>query len=526
MSSNSAPAQTWKPKAGPYVTAFAVMLAPFMEVLDTSVANVALPHMSGSFSATSEEILWVITSYLIANGIIIPTTAWFSGFFGRKRFLSLCIIIFTLSSALCGAANSLGLMVIARIIQGAGGGALVPISQSILLESFPPEKRGVGMAIFGLGIIVAPIIGPVLGGFITDHYSWRWIFYINIPVGILAIVLINLLIEDPLYIKKGNVNRIDYIGFSALIVWLVTLQIILDKGQQADWFASNWVCWMSALSFCSMVFFIIWELTYEDRIINLKVFGDLNFTMGSILSMFVGAVLYGTLAMLPLFLQTLMGYSALKSGLTVAPRGMGAFTAMVLAGILSDKIPLKIQIGSGFLLLFISNYMLANINFQIAPQNIIFPNILSGIGISFIFIPLTTAAFMTLKNEQIGNATGLFNLMRNIGGGIGTSLVSTMLSRNAQKHQAYMVDHLNSCSAVFQEKLNIMSNYLSMNMDSVTASLKANKMMYLNLLRQTNLFSFVDNFKMFGIISLFVIPSVLVFKELKSVSGKSKMMMH
>lgn len=504
-----------------WLVSFAVMLAPFMEILDTSVANVALPHMSGTFSATPQEIIWVVTSYLVANGIVIPSTAWFSSFLGRKKFLLICIVIFTAASALCGASNSLEMLVFARIVQGAGGGALQPISQAVLLESFPPSKRGMGMAIFGLGIILAPILGPVLGGWITDNYSWQWIFYINVPIGILAIILIQMFVRDPSYAKKSIPKKIDYVGFLALVIWLATLQIILDKGQQYDWFDSNIICGLAYVSLGAMVFFLIWELYFKDSIIDLKVYLDRNFAMGSLLILVLGAILFGTLAILPMFLQNLMGYPAVDSGLAIAPRGIGSFVAMAFAGALSGRIDNRIQMIFGVSCLAISNFWLGNINFQIAPQDIIIPNILMGVGLAFVFIPLMAAAFSTLKNEQITNATGLFNLMRNIGGGIGTSIIATMLTRNAQKHQVYMVEHFGPTATLFQEKLSAVKQVLAMNMDMVSATTKANFLLYQSMIKQANLCAYADNFKVFGIICLALLPAILLFKN-TNVNKKSK----
>ncbi|MFH0703230.1 MAG: DHA2 family efflux MFS transporter permease subunit [bacterium] len=503
----------WQPSVNPWLIATGVMLATFMVVLDTSVANVALLQMAGSFSSSSDEVIWVLTSYLVANGIVLPSTAWFSSFFGRKRFLIICIVIFTFASALCGISTSLGMMIFARILQGLGGGALMPISQAVLLESFPHEKRGVAMSIFGLGIIVAPIIGPTLGGWITDNYSWHWIFYINVPVGILSIILSEMFIEDPPYARKSIPKSIDYIGFLALIIWLVTLQIILDKGQRADWFESSWICWLAIISVSAMIFFIIWEISFKDSIIDLKVFTDRNFAIGTVLSTFVGAVLYGTLAMLPLFLQNLMKYPAVQSGIAITPRGIGSFFTILLAGFLSNKIDTRIQIAFGFVLLGISNYMLGNINLSISMDNIILPNVLSGFALGFIFIPLTTATFGTLKNKQITNATGIFGLMRSIGGGIGVSIVGMLLSRNTQIHQTYLASHLNPGNLFFQQKLDMAKHFLSMNMDMVTATHKAQAIIYGMLVKNATLQSFIDIFKLYGLICLILVPTAFIFKK-------------
>ncbi|MBO0722452.1 MAG: DHA2 family efflux MFS transporter permease subunit, partial [Blastocatellia bacterium] len=324
----------WRPRANVWLITLAVMLATFMEVLDTTIVNVSVPYIAGSLAASNSEATWVLTSYLVSNAIILPASAWLGRFFGRKRFLITCVIIFTISSFLCGAATSLGFLIITRILQGAGGGALQPFSQAILLESFPPQKRGMAMAIFGIGVVVAPIVGPALGGWITDNYSWRWVFYINIPIGILAVFLLQSFVEDPPYIKQAKSGRIDILGFGLLALWIATLQIVLDKGQEDDWFGAVWIRWFVVISATTFFAFVIHQLRTKEPIVNLRVFKNRNFAVGSLLILIVGVALYGSIVMLPLFLQTLMGYPALQSGLTVSPRGLGALVAMPLVGIL------------------------------------------------------------------------------------------------------------------------------------------------------------------------------------------------
>lgn len=507
--------QEWKPSVSPWLISIAVMLGTFMVVLDSSVANVALPHMAGSFSASANESLWILTSYLIANGIILPSTAWFCNVFGRKNFFIICLIIFTLASIACGAATSLGMMIFARIIQGLGGGALMPISQSVLLESFPKEKRGMAMALFGLGVIFAPIIGPTLGGWITDNYSWHWIFYINVPIGVLAVILSNMFVEDPPYAMKKGVQKIDYLGFGALIIWLVSLQMVLDNGQKLDWFESSWVCWTSFVSVSAMIFFIAWELHFKESIIDLNVFKDRNFAVGTILNTVFSGILYSTLAILPLFLQNLLGYTAYHSGMAITPRGIGCLFSILLAGYLSNKIDARYLVAFGFILLSIGCLILGDLNLQISMDNIIWPNIICGMAMGFIFIPLTIVSFGTLKNEQMANATGLQNLLKNIGGGIGVSIVGTLLSRFAQVHQANMVSHLNPYNPVFQQKVSATAYFLSTHMNPVVAFHKANFLMYGSLLKQAYLWSFIDNFRLYGIICLILTPTAFLLKKVK-----------
>src|SRR6267154_1008623 len=379
----------WTPSFNPWLIAAAVMLATFMEVLDTSVANVALPHIAGNLSATPEESTWVLTSYLVSNAIILPAANWLGRYFGRKRFLIVCITIFTLSSVLCGAATSLGMLIVARIIQGAGGGALQPIAQAVLMESFPVEKRGSAMAVFGLGVVVAPIIGPTLGGWITDNYSWRWIFYINIPIGILAVFMARTFIEDPPYIKDQKPGRIDYVGFGLMALALGTLQLVLDKGQEEEWFSSSFITWVTILSVTAAVAFVIWELRSKEPIVDLRVMLNRNFAVGTSLMVVMGIVLYGTIALLPLFLQTLLGYPAVSSGMAVSPRGFGAIVSMLIVGRLIGKVPGRYLIMFGFTVLGYSTYLFSKINLEISISSIIYPSIISVFAMGFIFVPLT-----------------------------------------------------------------------------------------------------------------------------------------
>ena len=327
---NGSEKQQWTPSFNPWLIAISVMLATVMEVLDTSVANVALPHIAGNLSATTEEATWVLTSYLISNAIILPATSWITKFIGRKRFLIISIGVFTLASALCGAAPNLTILIIARILQGIGGGALQPIAQAVLLESFPPAKRGAAMALYGMGVVVAPIIGPTLGGWVTDNYSWRWIFYINLPVGLLAAFMANTFVEDPPYIQNQKPGRIDYIGFGLMALGLSALELTLDLGQQRDWFSSPVIIFTAVMSAVSLLVFVAWELYTNEPIVNLRVFLNRNFAVGTALIGSVGVVLYGSTVLIPLFLQTLLGYSATESGLAVSPRGIGSVVSMII----------------------------------------------------------------------------------------------------------------------------------------------------------------------------------------------------
>jgi DHA2 family multidrug resistance protein len=512
----ASPAQEhWHPRHNPWVIALAVMLAPFMEVLDTSVANVALPHIGGNLSATPEEATWVLTSYLVSNAIILPMTGWLGNYFGRRRLFLLCVTIFTAASVLCGMATSLGFLIVARVIQGLGGGAMVPMAQAILLESFPVAKGGAAMAAFSMGIIVAPILGPTLGGWITDNYSWRWIFYINVPVGVLAFLLAEELIEDPPYIRRNQHATVDFAGFALLAIWLATLQIVLDKGQEEDWFESDWICWLAGISVVSFIAMLIWELRVEQPIVDLRVLKNRNFSTGVMLIMMVGVVLYGTTAAIPIFLQTLMGYTALGSGLTLSPRGLAAFVATIVVGRLVGKLRNRYLLLLGFVLVSVSSYMLGRINLTVCMARIIWPSVVNGIGMSFIFVPLTTSTVAYLRQDQMGNATGIYNLMRNIGGSLGIALVTTMLARDAQVHQVALVAHTTPYDAVFVQQLAARKAALAAHTDPVTATMQAYQLTYDQVLRQARLWAFVDNFRLFGLLCLACLPLVFRFRKIQ-----------
>ena len=507
--------QDWRPRHSPWLVAVGVMLATFMQVLDTSIANIALPHIAGSLSASTDQATWVLTSYLVANAIILPMTGWLGNHFGRKRVFISCIGMFIFASALCGMAVNLPMLIAARILQGAGGGAMVPIAQAILLESFPVAKRGVAMATFSLAVIVAPIIGPTLGGWITDNYSWRWIFYINLPVGLLAMFLAEWLVEDPPYIKRNLKAAIDFVGFGLLAVWLATLQIVLDKGQEADWLGAVWIRWFIGISVVAMIAFIVWEFRVKDPLVNLRILRSRNFATGLMLMTVIGIILYGTTAELPLFLQTLMGYPALQAGYTMSPRGVAAFVTTFFVGWLVGRIPLRWLLCFGFSMLSLSAFLLSDINLQVSMASVIFPTVLNGVAISFIFVPLTTATMSQLRQQEIGSGTGLYNLMLNIGGSIGIALVTTLVARGAQAHQALMVGHLTPTDPVFAQRLAAAQHALAQQTDPVTAAHQSYALIYATLNAQAHLWAFVDTFRVFGLMVLCCLPLIFLFKRVQ-----------
>jgi DHA2 family multidrug resistance protein len=486
----------WRPRVNPWLIACAVMLATFMEVLDTSIASVALPYIAGNLGATTDEATWVMTSYLVSNAIVLPTSAWFSSFFGRKRFLLGCIITFTFSSFLCGAATSLNMLILARILQGAGGGALQPLAQAILMESFPPARRGVAMAVYGVGVIVAPIIGPTLGGWLTDSYSWRWAFYINLPVGVLAVFLISLFVDDPPYIRRTSQGRFDSIGLGFLALWLATLQITLDRGQEVDWFGALWLRWFVVTSVVAFICFVVWELHTPHPIVNLRTLKNRNFAAGCSVFLIFGAAIYALITMMPLFLQLLMGYTALDAGLTVSPRGLGVLCALGFVGFLVQKVNLRLLLFFGFSILGVSCFLLSRLNLEVSMSNIVPANILMGFGMGFIFVPLTTLSLSGLRNDQMGSGTGIQNLMRNVGGSIGISWLSTMLARRAQAHQVFMTAHLTPLDPAYQSRLAALRKGLSLHFSPADALHKAHGLIYDILLQQAGYWAYVDVFYM------------------------------
>ena len=502
-------------RVNPWLIAVSVMLATFMEVLDTSIAAVALPYIAGSVSATNDEATWVLTSYLVANAIVLPASTWFALRFGRKRFLIACILIFTASSFVCGAAPSLGILLIARAVQGAGGGALQPLSQAILLESFPPNKRGLAMAVFALGVVVAPVLGPTLGGWLTESYSWRWAFYINIPVGILATFMILRNVDDPDYITNADPGPIDAWGLGLLAIWLGCLQIILDKGQEDDWFSATWIRWAALIGVATLVLFLVRQLRIKKPLVDLCVFTNRNFALGCMLITLFGAAIYGLVTLLPLFYQELMGYTALNAGIVVSPRGIGAIVAMPIIGLLTARIDNRWLIGMGFFLFAACSLAFGTINLAIGPWSYIWPIIISGFASGMVFVPLSTTAMGTLANEQIGNASGLYNLLRNVGGSVGISVVNTIVARHEQLHRNELVHSLTPSNPVLQHRLSELGQF-------VTNPKAAYAIIDRTLNSQARLWAYVDDFRYMALLCFACLPLVWLLKQAKARPG----MMH
>ena len=507
----------WKPSVNPWMVAVSVMLATFMVVLDSSVANVALPHIAGNLSASTDESTWVLTSYLVSNAIMLPASGWIARRIGRKRLLMISILIFTAASLLCGVAVSMPMLIVARVLQGIGGGGMQPLAQSILLESFPPHQQGTAMAVYGMGIVVAPVIGPTLGGWITDSYSWRWIFYINLPVGFLALFMANLFVEDPPYLRHVFKGAIDYLGFGLMAVWLGTLQLVLDKGQEMDWFATGWIRWTIAVSVVALAGFILREFMSREPIVQLRILGDRNFGVGTLITGLYGFVLYGMTALLPLFLQTLLGYPALDSGLAVSPRGIGSIVSMLLVGVLVNYVDGRILLACGFAILGYSTFLLSRVNLDISMASVVVPNLMNGFAGGFIFVPLTTMAMGRLRKQQIGNAAGIYNLMRNIGGSVGIASVTTLLVRGAQVHQSYLTGNLTAGNPATTAALQrFEAKFRIVGASATTAHGEALGALYGSVQQQASLLSYADNFRLLGYLSLLCILPILLFHRLKT----------
>ena len=506
-----------RPQINPWIIAVTVMLSTFLEVLDTSVVNVSLPHIAGSLSATVDEATWVLTSYLVANAIVLPITGWLANQFGRKRLLIAAVTGFTLASLLCGIAPTLPMLVLFRVLQGASGGALQPISQAVLLETFPPQERGKAMAFWGVGIVVAPILGPTLGGWLTSTYSWRWVFYINLPIGIASIIMTRLFIFDPHYIRPRG-GKVDFWGLGMLALGVAALQIMLDKGQEDDWFGSHFIVVLAIVAAVALVAFVIWELRVKDPIVHLSVFKDRTYATGVFLMTLLGFVLYGALVLLPIFLQTLLNYTAVSAGVWTSPRGIGALIFMPITGLLlSRRWDARILLIIGLLTGAYSLYLFSGFTLATGPWNIFWPQILQGMGMAFIFVPLTTVTMDPVPNREMGNATSLFNLMRNLGAGAGISAVTTMVARRAQVHQQRLVEQLNPANPQLRQTLaGMQAMLMAKGANASLAAQRALALLYGTVQQQSALLSFVEAFFVLSLIFVAMAPMVLIMRRPRS----------
>jgi MFS transporter, DHA2 family, multidrug resistance protein len=513
-----------QPQINPWLIAIAVMSSTFMEVLDTTVVNVSLPHIAGNLSASTDEATWTLTSYLVANAIILPMTGWLAGRFGRKRLLMMAVSGFTAASFFCGLAPSLSFLIIFRIIQGACGGGLQPLSQAVLLESFPPEKRGQAMAFWALGIVVAPMLGPVAGGWLTDNYSWRWVFYINVPIGIIAILLTQAFVFDPPYLRRERTG-IDYWGIGLLVVGMGALQIMLDKGQEEDWFGSRFIVALLFLSILGLGGLILREMRANHPIIDLTVFKYRSYAVGTFLMTIVGFVLYGSTVLLPLLMQELLGYTATHAGVTNLPRGLASFLFMPVVGILTGKVDARKLLAAGLIATAAAMFLVSSFSLDVGFWNFWWPLMIQGAGLGLIFVPLTTVTNDPIPRERMGNATSIFNLMRNIGASVGISAVTTMQFRQTQAHINVLGEHVSSTSPTAQQTIaGLEQVFIARGADPVTAAHQAHGAVWGMLQRQASMLAYNDVFRFLGGMFLILLPLLFLMKKPKA--GKGPPMAH
>jgi DHA2 family multidrug resistance protein len=512
-------ADAWRPPVNPWIIAIAVTLATFMEVLDTSIANVALPHIAGSLSAGQDESTWVLTSYLVSNAIILPLSGWISSIIGRKRFYMSCVFVFTVSSFLCGLAPNLPALIIFRILQGAGGGGLQPSEQAILADTFPPAKRGMAFAVYGIAVVMAPAIGPTLGGWITDNYTWRWIFFVNIPVGILSLLLTSRLIQDPPYLRRRKLSetKIDYVGLGLVALGLGCLQIVLDKGQRDDWFESHFILTLSIVAAASLIFVVWWEWRHKDPIIDLHLFRERTFAVSNLLMFMLGFALLGSTLLLPLFLQTLLGYTAQLSGMALSPGGFAIMILMPLVGFLLSRYDARYLLLFGLSMLSFSLYHMTSFDLGIDFKTAALARVLQAVGLAFLFVPINTSAYSYLPREKNNAASGLMNLARNIGGSVGISFVTTMLDRRTQKHLSDLTGHLTAANAQFQATVRgVAQSLIAHGTGAVDAQQQALGVVQNILQRQATMLAYIDNFYILGTVILCMVPFVFLMKKPKS----------
>ena len=507
----------WRPKANPWAIALVVTMATFMEVLDTSIANVSLPHIAGNLSAGSDESTWILTSYLVSNAIILPISGWLSTIMGRKRFYMTCVGLFTVSSFLCGLAPNLGMLIFFRVLQGLGGGGLAPSEQAILADTFEPAKRGMAFAIYGIAVVTAPAIGPTLGGYITDNYSWRWIFFINIPVGIISLLLTNRLVEDPPYLRGRKAGRIDYVGLFLIAIGLGALQIVLDKGQRDDWFESSFILTYTVIAVTGLVAAVIWEWNFDHPIIELKLLKSRSFFISTVAMFMLGIVLFGTTLLLPQMMQELFGYSAQQAGMVLSPGGVAVILLLPAVGILISKVDARYLIAFGFAVSSIGLFHFSTLTLDISFTQALWSRVLQAAGIAFLFIPIQTVAYIGMPREKSNSISGLTNLARNIGGSVGISFVTTFLARRTQYHQSFLVEHLGSASAAFRSSLSGATNNLIHHGSQVSvAGAQAYGLLYNTAGRQATFLAYMDTFWILAVGCAILVPCVFLMRRARA----------
>jgi MFS transporter, DHA2 family, multidrug resistance protein len=502
-----------------WLVSLAVMLGATLEVLDSSIVNVSLPHMQGSFSASRDEITWVLTSYIVANGIMIPLTAWISVRFGRKRYFMFSALVFVVTSGLCGAAGSLPQMVVFRLLQGAAGAAMIPSSQAIMMETFPPQERGLAMSIWGIGLLTSPMLGPTVGGWITYHWNWRWNFYINLPIGAFAVLMVSLFVHDPEHIRQSQsaARKIDYIGIVYLALGLGLLQIVLDRGQRSDWFEASWVCIFTAIAAIALFLLVVRELRFSEPILDLRIFAIRLFDVSVVIVLAMILVVYGLNLLNPLFFQELLGYSPWKSGLAVMPRGFGTLAGMLLIGQLSRRgFDTRWLVGVGFMFLAYALWTMSLWSLDISMSEVYWPMICSGIGTGLIFPAMSAATLACVSKERIGYAASLYNMVRNTGSAIGISLVTNLLNSQEQVHQAYLGEHVTSFSTWRIDKIGPRmpgSPVLDLTHGLITNRPRGLGMIYEALQHQASLLAYNDMYRTLAMVAAVFIPAFLLLTK-------------
>ncbi|MGO9649165.1 MAG: DHA2 family efflux MFS transporter permease subunit [Terriglobales bacterium] len=490
--------EVWRPKYNPWLIAVVVALAAFMEVLDTSIANVALPYMAGNLGASNDQSTWVLTSYLVSNAIVLPISGWLAGAIGRKRFFMACLGVFTVSSLLCAVAPSLGLLLFFRVLQGAGGGGLQPMAQAILADTFPPQQRGLAFALYGITAIMAPTIGPTLGGWITFNYSWRWIFFINLPVGLATWFLVRRFVEDPPYLGrlKAAGVKLDYIGIALLTLGIGALQVLLDKGQEDDWFGSSFITTLVVVATVCLISLVIWEWYQKAPIIDVRMFRSFNFASSSLMMFTLGIMLFSSLVLMPQFLQTLLGYTSELAGLALSAGGVVLLIEMPIMGKLTTKVQARRLIAFGWLALSIAMYYSTQrIDLQISFSAATWLRIAQVIGLGFLFVPITLVAYVGISPEKNNAVAGIVNFMRNMGSSVGTSLVTTLIARRSQFHQARLIEYTRAGNPNFQNSVNGLAQRLAHSgMSAPDAQMGAYARIYQSIQRQAGSLAYIDTF--------------------------------
>jgi MFS transporter, DHA2 family, multidrug resistance protein len=494
------------PSAQKWAITFTVMVVAFMQILDTSVTNVVLPHLQGSLSAGLDEVSWVITSYLAANAVVIPATGWLVGMVGRKRLFLVCTTLFVVSSFLSGAAPDLTTLIIARIFQGLGGGPIIPLSQAILWEIFPFHQRGLAMAVWGVGFILGPILGPTVGGYLADEWSWRWIFYINLPVGVVGFALASACLFDPPYLRK--ISKIDWWGLGLMVTGFGCLQLVLDRGEREDWFESSGIVAMAVVAVCALVAFLLRELMASDPILDLRVFADRNFATGAALISIVGFGMFAGMLLLAVFTQKLLGYDAWTAGLVLAPGGLGNICSLFASGIVT-RIDQRFMLAFGCLLNAISLYMMTSLTLGMDYWSLALPRFIQGFAVGFIFVPLSTLTLATIRRDKLVNATAVYGMLRNVGGSVGIAVVTTLLAQRSQFHQATLTSHITLWDPETQVRLSQWSEHFTrLGSDTFTAERRAVAMLYRETVAQAQLLAYADDFwllaMMFAAVPLFL----------------------